>query len=354
MKDLNLFNKLSRKDMLPFYRALSRYLKAGITLQAFFESYSQRSNKKQVKEIINAMKDDMAKGSSLATAMQKHYVFPKYVTSMVAIGESMSTLPEILDKIIYFTQQDIIIDKAVSTAIKKGLAILVGVCGVIFIALGMIIPRIAELLMRTKASLPVFTQQLVKFSLFLQDNSLIISACFAIAIFLFLAYKSNNEEKVAVMMLKMPFFGPIIRTRAHCHLFNIISICSMSNNMPIQQIFNFASRAIDNLYIKNILLRAEQNILGAGMTPVDALQQADTEKILNEDVFIMMQVSLETSEWHTIFSDEGQDYQKSLSELTESLGDKLMNIIVLPAGIVLGIIMISVYSSVFSIAGGGI
>ena len=40
--------------MLPFYRALYRYLKAGITLQAFFESYSQRSNKQQVKDIINA------------------------------------------------------------------------------------------------------------------------------------------------------------------------------------------------------------------------------------------------------------------------------------------------------------
>lgn len=354
MNDFNFFNKLSRKDMLPFYRALYRYLKAGITLQAFFESYSQRSNKKEVKEIINAMKEDMAKGSSLAAAMQKHYVFPKYVTSMIAIGESMSTLPEILDKIIYFTQQDITVDKAVSTAAKKGLAILVGVCGVIFIALGMIIPRIAELLTRTKASLPAFTQNLVAFSLFIQSNAAIILAVIAVAIILFFAYKSKNEEKVAVMMLKMPFFGPIIRARAHCHLFNIISICSMSDNMPIQQTFNYAARAIDNLYIKNMLLRAEQNILSAGMNPVDALQQADTENILHEDVFIMMQVSLETSEWHTIFSDEGQDYQKSLAELTESLGDKLMNVIVLPAGIVLGIIMISVYSSVFSIAGGGI
>ena len=88
------------------------------------------------------------------------------------------------------------------------------------------------------------------------------------------------------------------------------------------------------------------------MNPADALQQADTAKILNEDVFIMMQVSLETSEWHTIFTDEGDDYQKILAELTESLGDKLMNIIVIPAGIVLGIIMMSVYSSVFSIARG--
>lgn len=349
-----LFNKLSRKDMLPFYRALYRYLKAGITLQAFFESYSQRSNKQQVKAVINAMKEDMAKGSSLAVAMQKHYVFPKYVTSMVAIGESMSTLPEILDKIIYFTQQDIIVDKAVSVAIKKGLAILIAVSIVIFIAIGMIIPRIAELLMRTKATLPIFTQQIMNFSLLIQDNVFAILVFVAIFVTLFLAYKSKNEEKIAIMMLKMPFFGPIIRERAHCHLFNIISICSMLNNMPIQQIFNFASRSIDNLYVKNILLSAEQNIIRAGMTPVDALQKADIERILHEDVFIMMQVSLETSEWHTIFSDEGQDYQKNLAELTGSLGDKLMNIIVLPAGIVLGVIMISVYSAVFSIAGGGI
>lgn len=347
-----VFNKLSKKDMLPFYRALYRYLKAGITLQAFFESYSQRSNKQQVKDIINAMKEDLAKGSSLAVAMQKHYVFPKYVTSMVAIGESMSTLTEILEKIIYFTQQDIIIDKAVSTATKKGLAILITVCSVMFMALGMIIPKIAELMVKTKASLPAFTQHVVNFSIFIQANSFAILFCIAVAVLLFLVYKSKNEEKVAVLMLKIPFFGPIIRTRSHCHLFNIISICSMSDNMPIQQIFNYAARAIDNLYIKNMLLRAEQNILSAGMNPVDALQQADTNRILHEDVFIMMQVSLETSEWHTIFSDEGEDYQKSLAELTESLGDKLMNMIVVPAGIILGIIMISVYSSVFSIAGG--
>ena len=345
-------NILSKKDMLPFYRALYRYMKAGITLQSFFESYSKRSNKEQVKEIISTMRDDMAKGSSLAQAMQKHVVFPKYVTSMVSIGETMSTLPEILGKIIYFTQQDIIVDKAVSGAMKKGLAIISVVCVVICIALGMIIPKIAELLTRTKAELPFFTQQLVKFSLFLQSHALLIMVGIAILIAIFMAYKSKNEEKVALMLLKIPFFGPIIRARSHCHLFNIISICSMSDNMPIQQIFNYAARAIDNLYIKNMLLRAEQNILASGMNPADALQQADTAKILNEDVFIMMQVSLETSEWHTIFTDEGDDYQKILAELTESLGDKLMNIIVIPAGIVLGIIMMSVYSSVFSIARG--
>lgn len=343
---------LSKKDMIPFYRALYRYLKAGITLQSFFDSYSHRSNKPAAKEVISVMRDDMEKGSTLAAAMQKHYIFPKYVTAMIAVGESMSTLPSILEQVIYFTQQDIIVEKAVNSAIKKGLALLLGVVIVIFLALGIVIPKITEILMKIKTDLPFFTQLIVNFSRFLQDNILLIGIVLIIAVIAFSAYKSANEEKVQLWLLKIPFFGPIMRMRAHCHLFNIISICSMSDNMPIQQTFNYAARAIDNLYLKNVLLRAEQNILAAGMSPVDALQQADIEKIIDADVYIMMQVSLETSEWHTIFADEGRDYQKTLAELTEQLGDKLMNVIVVPAALILAAMMLSVYSSVFAIAGG--
>ncbi len=349
----NIFTEtLSKKDMIPFYRALYRYLKAGITLQNFFESYSKRSNKPAAKEIIAVMRDDMEKGSTLAEAMQKHYIFPKYVTAMISVGESMSTLPEILEKIIYFTQQDIVVEKAVSNAIKKGLVLIAAVAIVIFLAVGIIIPKIAEILTKIRTDLPFFTQMIVDFSKLVQDNLLFICIAIITAAAVFMAYRAAHTEKVQLMVLKTPFFGPIIRMRAHCHLFNIISICSMSDNMPIQQIFNYAARAIDNLYLKNMLLKAEQNILSSGMSPVDALQQADTEKIIDADVYIMMQVSLETSEWHTIFADEGQDYQKALAELTEQLGDKLMNVIVVPAALILAAMMLSVYSSVFAIAGG--
>jgi type IV pilus assembly protein PilC len=50
---------------------------------------------------------DVEEGSQISTALEKSGLFPPMITGMVAIGEESGALPELLDKVAEFFEEDV-------------------------------------------------------------------------------------------------------------------------------------------------------------------------------------------------------------------------------------------------------
>ena len=103
-----LVNKSIKKIITSrFTRTLSTLLKSGIPLMDTIEIVSKVVENKIVEEGLIKAKEELKKGVSLSSPLQKIGFFPPMVISMIRIGEESGSLDEILDKTANFYDEEV-------------------------------------------------------------------------------------------------------------------------------------------------------------------------------------------------------------------------------------------------------
>ena len=75
--EINIFQKITIKDIAIFCRQFYTMLDAGLTVNSALEILAQQTTNKKLKDIIKIVEDDVKRGETLSSAMGKHSdVFP--------------------------------------------------------------------------------------------------------------------------------------------------------------------------------------------------------------------------------------------------------------------------------------
>lgn len=90
-----------------FCRTLATLLAGGVTAVDAMKSAGPTSGSDKLAAAVNDAISDVEEGKSLADALDKSGLFPPMVTGMTAIGEEAGTLPEMLDKVAEFFEEDV-------------------------------------------------------------------------------------------------------------------------------------------------------------------------------------------------------------------------------------------------------
>lgn len=90
-----------------FCRTLATLLAGGVTAVDAMKSAGPTSGADKIKDAVNKAIEDIEEGKSMSEALEKSGYFPPMVTGMVAIGEESGSLPEMLDKVAEFFEEDV-------------------------------------------------------------------------------------------------------------------------------------------------------------------------------------------------------------------------------------------------------
>ena len=344
---------INKADLSHFFRTLYRYHRAGIATISFLEMYYKSCEKKEMKAIVNAIYKDMQLGTSLADAMRKHSVFPRYVIEMVAVGDTSSTLVRILEKIVFFLIQENDIAKKVNASVRQGIIMMVLLTIGTAIVLLFAIPKIGEILNSVHAQLPFITTLVLGISNTLKANGLLLGILFLFFIGTLFYLKKAMPERLDLIRLKIPIFGPILKTQIHSYFFSIIGICTMVDNITIPQAINYAARTITHIPTQKALFLAEKLIRNEGMSAAEAIRKADVHKVFDDEVYVMFEAGERTGYLQEIFEEEAKEYQKTLVRQSEEISEKLSATVIIPSMIVLICLLLSVYYPIFELVGAG-
>lgn len=103
-----VFGMLLLKTVIArFTRTLSTLLRGGITVVQALESAGPTSGSALVSETVKKTVQGIEEGRSIASTFEQSGLFPPMVTQMVAVGEESGTLPELLEKIAEFYEQEV-------------------------------------------------------------------------------------------------------------------------------------------------------------------------------------------------------------------------------------------------------
>lgn len=90
-----------------FCRTLATLLSGGVTAVEALQSAGPTSGSDLIRDAVDNAISDIEEGKSISDSLDKSGLFPPMVTGMIAIGEEAGTLPELLDKVAEFYEEDV-------------------------------------------------------------------------------------------------------------------------------------------------------------------------------------------------------------------------------------------------------
>lgn len=90
-----------------FCRTFATLLAGGVTAVDALKSAGPTSGSDKLEKAINVAISDIEEGKSISDSLDKSGIFPPMLTGMVAIGEESGALPELLDKVAEFFEEDV-------------------------------------------------------------------------------------------------------------------------------------------------------------------------------------------------------------------------------------------------------
>lgn len=90
-----------------FCRTFATLLAGGVTAVEALKSAGPTSGSEKLEAAVKEAIDDIEEGKSISDALDKSGIFPPMLTGMVAIGEESGALPELLDKVAEFFEEDV-------------------------------------------------------------------------------------------------------------------------------------------------------------------------------------------------------------------------------------------------------
>lgn len=206
--------KLSRKDRLPFLRALGDLLGCGVQTGDAVRMLSRRLSTGRLKTLAVALWDGLSQGQSLSAAMRAHpAVFDEASCSLIEAGEATGNLAEIVKRLVIDLEaRDELRAKVINAMAYPAFIVLVAV-GVILMFLFFLLPRIQTLLTSLGGKLPLATRLLIGMSELMITWGPVLAIGFALGAVAIVAWRRTpkGREVLDQRVLGLPGLGAFLR-----------------------------------------------------------------------------------------------------------------------------------------------
>ncbi|WP_117170448.1 type II secretion system F family protein [Paraliobacillus sediminis] len=103
-----IFGMFIQKSLLArMTQTLSSLLNSSVPILQAVTITERVIDNKVIKRVLRESRDSLEKGESLATPMEKHWVFPKLITQMIVVGERTGSIDAMLKKVSDFYEQEL-------------------------------------------------------------------------------------------------------------------------------------------------------------------------------------------------------------------------------------------------------
>lgn len=342
-----LFSKVSRKDVVMFSRQLSIMFKAKVSLIEALRVLSSQLKNLDFKEKIFRISEQVEAGTSFSKALSEYpKIFSPFYIAMVRSGEISGKLSEVLDYLAEHLEREYhITSKAKSALIYPALVLFV-VLLVIVMLIFFVIPNLKTILESTGQELPLSTRIVLGTSDFASDWGLVIFLILAAVIIFLGQYKKTDAGKRMFdgLWLKVPLLGELLKM-IYVSRFSENLSTLISGGLPIAMALETTADVMGNELYRDVIGKARE-----------AVRRGDNiSTIIGEHpelfppVFTQMCVVGEkTGSLDNVLLNIVSFYQEEIDTRIESLLGLLEPLLIVFLGAIVGGIMLSILSPMYS------
>jgi general secretion pathway protein F len=339
--------RVSQSELLVFTQELSTLIKAGLTLDRSLRILANLTENDYLSEVVAELLSEVKSGRSLSEALSKFpQVFPKVYVNMVKAGEVGGALDQILGRLVdYLENVEELRSYLISSLIYPCILTFVGAASII-IMMFFVVPKFSVIFENAGAPVPLPMVIMLGMSAILTNFWWLLLAV-AIGFGYRLKTRLATEEgrlKWDRQMLRLPVLGSVFQ-KVEVSRFTRTLGTLLQSSVPLIQSINIVKEIVNNQAIASTMDAIKSGVKkGEGLTaPIREAQ------IFPSFALHLLEVGEETGKLDDMLLQIAETYDRELRLSLKRLVAMFEPAIILIMGIIIGVMVVSMLYSIFSI-----
>ncbi len=346
-KEISFSKKFSNKKKEQFYRELAILIRSGVDFQKALDIIISQYPKKKDQALIKAIQKEVVSGKSLHESMQKTGEFSAYEYYSVRIGEETRKLQPILLELQQFFERKIKMRRQLVSVFTYPAMVLAVTILVLYFMLNNVVPMFSSVFTQFGGELPSLTKKIIALSEVFPTVTLV----FLLLVLGLIAFHLINKEKTfyrrgtSLMVSKIPFFGKLIKkiyVSRFCQSLNLL----LAAKTPLVTSLGLLEKMLGYYPLEATIEPIKSDIM-KGLAFHKSLEK---HKVYDRKMVSMIQVAEEINELDTMFKKLTDQYNEEIEHQTKMIGVVLEPLIIIIIGLVVGVIMVAMYSPMFDLS----
>lgn len=337
----------ARKEAM--FAELHSLLSSGLDFSRSFSLLIEGERDAGNRALLTELYRSVVRGESLGRAFERSGRFAPLDCGVLRIGEETGRLDEALAFLSDYYRKRIAQRRMVSGAVSYPLIILFTALIVVIFMVLVIVPMFEQVYSRMGGELPAMTRWIISLSKAFPAYLTVAALAGAGALLLWKVYGSRDRvQRIAGgLLLRMPLVGDTLRKNLQARFCKLLCLLA-SSGVPLLQGIDML-RGIITFYPYRTSFAQIARELEQGSCLSDAMERFG--RIYDRRLVVLLRVGEQTGRLPDMLRREGDALTAELEHRLRSLGGMLEPVLILLVGLLVAVILISMYLPMFRLGG---
>ena len=347
----SIFGKKKAKveDVLIFSKQFATMVKAGLPILQVLTMLRDQLESPAMKEVVEDIRKSLEGGVTLSKCFEKFpELFDNIYVNLIKAGEASGKLDVFLLKIVDSLEKKEGIKKKIKSALMyPGIMFTVAVTVSAFMLIK-VVPVFAKMYDGMGIELPAATATIMAMSDFLRGTGGMILLLSLITFFILFRYLTSKNEKFKYMwhkqVLKLPIFGDMILKSM------LARISLIMGNLSAAGVNLLESLEIAKSVSTNVVVLESLENVKKGVFSGETLTKLFLKDPLFPPTFSqLISVGEQTGQLDEMFGSVAKYYESEFDTVVDNLSSLIEPIMIVFMGLMIGGLMIAMYSPIFNV-----
>lgn len=337
---------LPSAEKLGLLSNLSTMVNAGLTLSEAVDSLLEDATG-NLKLVLAGIQADITQGKPLFSALSKYpRIFDSVTVAIIKASEESGTIDVVLKDVKNTVKKDIEFTDKIRSALTYPAVIIVVFLGVLTLLLTFVIPKIAEVFLRLRVTLPLPTRILIGLSGVILNYT--IPTLIVVGIFvgsLVLLYK-KQRKLFFTMLLNLPYVSGIAR-QVDLTRFSRSMYLLLISAIPLYSALELTQAVAIKREVREAIVRAREYVAG-GKRLADGLRG---QKAIPALMVKIIEVGERSGSLDKSMADLSEYFDYQVTTTLQYLMTLLEPVILVLVGIIVGGMMMAIIAPIYNLIG---
>jgi type IV pilus assembly protein PilC len=346
-KQIGSFGKpVKPKALQIFSRQFATMIEAGLNVVSALVILEDQTDDQGLAQVVVELRKDVESGLLLSEAMSKHpKVFSRLYISMVEAGEAAGILDIVLDRVAFQIEKQEAIRRRVKGAMIYPTMVLIFATMVLVGMLMFLVPIFVKIFASLGGQLPTLTQYVLYASNFLRSYWFIVIPSMIASPFIFKKWKAteNGRQNWDKFKLKVPMkIGDTVLKVTMARFSRTLSTL-VASGVDIIKALEITGQTSGNWVVEDALASVRARVHEG----VPIAQPLVENPVFPPMVAQMVKIGEETGELEKMLGKIADFYEDEVDAAVQSLTSIIEPVMMIGVGIMVGIVIISMYLPMF-------
>jgi type IV pilus assembly protein PilC len=339
--------KVTAKSLQVFSRQFATLISAGVSVVAALVILEEQTEDDNLAVVISDVRAKVERGLLLSEAMASHpKAFDTLYIAMVEAGEAAGVLDTVLDRVAIQIEKSEAIKRRVKSAMIYPTMVL---CFATIVLIGMLmflVPIFVKMFKENGGQLPTLTQYIVSASHFLKASWFVVFPIIGLTIWGLMRFKKTQRGRDLwdAFVLKVPMrIGPTVLKVSMARVSRTLATL-IASGVDIIKALDITAHTSGNAVVERALLDVEERVQ-EGIPIAQPLLESPVFPVM---ISQMVKIGEETGELELMLSKVADFYEDEVDASVGSLTSIIEPLMMLGVGLMVGVIVISMYLPMFS------